>query len=74
MTPEQFTLERKYLKNVTLQTLTWYGNSFKAFEGALSSKASVNTRIAELRERGLNPISINTYLRCINAYFRWLHE
>lgn len=38
MTPEQFTQERKYLKNVTPRTLTWYRHSFKAFEGALGDK------------------------------------
>lgn len=26
-----------------------------------------------MRQRGISMISINTYLRCINAYFRWLH-
>ena len=28
----------------------------------------------ELRGRGLSPITINSYLRCINAHLRWLHE
>ena len=74
MTPEQFTLERKYLKNVTPRTLAWYAYSFKAFEGAIGSKAEIVTRISELRNRGVKPISINCYLRCINAYFRWLHQ
>ena len=73
MTPEQFTQERKYLKNVTPRTLTWYRHSFKAFEGAIGNKAEIVERIAKMRERGINPISVNTYLRCINAYLRWLH-
>jgi site-specific recombinase XerD len=73
MTPEQFTQERKYLKNVTPRTLTWYRHSFKAFERAIGNKAEIVGRISEMRERGINPISVNTYLRCINAYLRWLH-
>jgi hypothetical protein len=29
MTPEQITPKRKYLKNVTPRTLTWYRHGFK---------------------------------------------
>src|ERR1019366_8538826 len=65
--------ERKYLKNVTPKTLAWYDHSFKAFDGALGGKAPITARITELRQRGISPISINTYLRCINTYRRWLH-
>jgi len=36
MTPEQFIRERKYLTNVTPQTLAWYQSSFKAFDEVLS--------------------------------------
>ena len=39
MTPEEFILQRKYLKNVSPRTLAWDGNSFKAFQGAIGSKA-----------------------------------
>ena len=71
---EQFIQGRKYLKAVSPQTLIWYQCSFKAFDGATSSKEAINRRIVELRERGVSPITINSYLRCINAYLRWLHE
>ena len=74
MTPERFKQERKYLKNVTPKTLAWYDHSFKTFEGALGGKVPLTARITELRERGVSPVSINTYLRCINAYFRWLQQ
>jgi site-specific recombinase XerD len=70
---EQFIRERQYLKAVTPKTLIWYNSSFKAFENALDSKQAVAQRIVHLRERGVSPISINSYLRCINAYFMWLH-
>jgi site-specific recombinase XerD len=71
---EQFITERKYLKNVTSKTLAWYRHSFKAFDGSLGSKAALTARIAELRDRGVSAVSVNTYLRCINAYFLWLHQ
>jgi site-specific recombinase XerD len=70
---DQFITERRYLKNVSPKTIQWYEHSFKAFDGALASRSAVIARIAELRQRGVSAISVNTYLRCINAYFRWLH-
>jgi integrase/recombinase XerD len=70
---EQFITERTYLKGVSPATIQWYRSSFKAFDGALDSKQSIIIRIAELRKTN-SPGSINTYLRCVNAYFRWLHE
>jgi hypothetical protein len=70
---EQFITERRYLKNVTEKTILWYKHSFKAFEGALDTKATITARIGELRERGVAAVSVNTYLRCVNAYLRWLH-
>jgi len=69
-----FIRERRYLKTVSPKTIIWYGCSFKAFEGALESKEAARQRIVELRQRNVSPITINSCLRCINAYFRWLHE
>jgi site-specific recombinase XerD len=71
---DQFIQERKYLLAVTPKTVIWYGCGFKAFEGALDSKETVNRRIVELSERGVKPITINSYLRTVNAYFMWLHK
>ena len=73
MHKDQFITERRYLKNVSPKTISWYEHSFKAFDGALEFKAAVTARITELRQRGMSAISVNTYLRCINAYFRWMH-
>jgi integrase/recombinase XerD len=71
---QEFIRERQYLKAVSPKTIIWYGCSFKAFEGALESKEAVRQRIVELRQRNVSPITVNSYLRCINAYFMWLHE
>lgn len=71
--PTDFIRERKYLHNVSPASIVWYEQSFKRFEGALDSRAAVITRIAELRER-LSAVSVNVHLRCINAYFMWLHK
>jgi integrase/recombinase XerD len=71
---QEFIRERQYLKAVSPHTLIWYGCSFKAFEGALDSKEAIRERIVHMRQRNVSPITINSYLRCINAYLRWLHE
>lgn len=71
MTTELFIQERKYLKAVTDKTLAWYKDSFKAFEGALDSTETIKVRIMELRKRGVKPVSVNTWLRCVKAYYLW---
>ena len=70
-TVQQFITERQYLQNVTPKTLAWYGDSFKAFEGALASEAAIKGRIVELRTRGISATSVNTWLRCVNAFLKW---
>ena len=67
---QEFIKERTYLKGVSPKTIDWYKSSFKAFDGALDSKAGLIERIAKLKETNSNT-SINTYLRCINAFLHW---
>ncbi len=69
---DNFTTELKYLRNVSPKTLELYGHSFQAFPE--DDRPSVLKRIAEMRDRGVKPVSVNTYLRCLNAYFMWLHK
>jgi hypothetical protein len=64
---ERFIRERVYFKNVSPATVVWYRQSFRAFDGALESRAAIGNRIAKLRTAGLSAISVNTYLRTINA-------
>lgn len=70
---EQFITERKVFKGVSPATVLWYEQSLKRFEGALESREAIGRRIMELRQRGLSPISINTYLRCVRAYLNWAY-
>ena len=71
--PERFIQERICFKAVSPRTVEWYHQAFAAFGGALEDKTTIGQRIGELRERGLSTISCNTYLRVINAYFRWAY-
>jgi integrase/recombinase XerD len=70
-TVSEFITERKYLKNVTPKTLTWYGDAFKAFDSALESETAIKRRIVELRTRGISPTSVNSWVRVINAFLKW---
>jgi site-specific recombinase XerD len=73
VTIENFIQERVYLKGVSPRTVEWYHGSFRAFNNALESKQTIRARIAELKARGVSH-TINRRLRCINAYFRCLHQ
>jgi integrase/recombinase XerD len=70
---EEFIRQRQYLVGVTPRTIVWYRCTFKAFKGALESREAAQERIVELRKRNVSAITINSYLRCVNAYFQWLH-
>jgi len=77
-----YTEDRKYLKNVSPQTLAWLGDVWKAFgphlEPLLASGDSLNiglrTAITALLTKGLRPISVNSYLTGVRAYLNWLHQ
>ena len=73
--------DRKYLKNVSPKTLAWYGDAWKAFgphvEPVLASGGRINDAIrsgvSALHDKGVRPVSINSYLTCVRAYLNWLH-
>jgi site-specific recombinase XerD len=69
-----YTAELKYIRNVSPATLALYKYSFQAFKDSLESRATVVACVAELRNKGMTAVTVNTYLRCINAYFMWLHK
>lgn len=85
---QQFLRERRYLKNVSPKTLVWYESAWKALLTSQSpglaqvalngtaplTRAHLTTFVVALRDRGLRPVSVNTWLRAINAYCRWLQE
>ena len=73
-----FIQERKVLKNVSPKTIIGYQCAYKAFESSLDPltvaddlRGAVKAGIDSLHSR-LSPISINDYLRCLNAFFNWM--
>ena len=75
---DDFIKSRRYLKNVTAKTVSWYHDSFTAFRRFHPtdeySKESLQAFVIALRDSGVSAISCNTYCRAVNAYLRWLHE
>jgi site-specific recombinase XerD len=77
----QFLRERKYLRNVSPQTIEWYETAWKAFRDSatscLTDPASLNRSHLEqfiyaLRDRGVRPITCNTWPKALNAFCCWL--
>ena len=75
---ELFVRERQYLKNVSPNTLEWYKYSFRAFQRNLTAipdgkdlKPAPRAAIVALAGAGLQPSSINDYIRAMNAFLRW---
>jgi len=74
---DRFVTERQYVQNVSTATIAGYRWAWKAMAPALSGrtaidKAALIQRIAQLREAGLSPVTVNTYLRSVRAFQRWL--
>jgi integrase/recombinase XerD len=76
---EQFLQEREYLKNVTPATIKSYRCAWKAATRGLPELAEqLDAKVLEgcvlkMRQAGLSPVSVNTHLRSLNAFLRWLH-
>ena len=72
---DQFLQERLYLKGVSPETLRYYNCVRQAFKPILAdpTKAAIVSRIAAMKQGGLSSTSVNTYVRGLNAYLRWLH-
>jgi integrase/recombinase XerD len=76
---DQFLTERRYLKNVTEATLIWYQVAWKNYQrsnppAGLPSKASLQQLVIGLRQRGVKPVTINTYVTAMNAFCLWLFQ
>lgn len=79
---DRFLRERVYINNITPATREWYECAWKAFsptltdrpEAPIITKADLQQFVITLRERGVKPVSCNTWLRAMNAFCRWLHE
>lgn len=70
---DQFLQERVYLKGISPETQRFYQGVRVAFQPILAepTKAGAFACIQRLRDKGVKPISINSYLCGFNAYLHW---
>jgi hypothetical protein len=73
---EQFLKQRKYLHNLTDGTLHFYREVYEFFKavGFDGSKESLQESIIKMRERGTSIGAINTYVRGLNVFLKWLSK
>jgi len=80
---DQFLRERRYLKNVSADTLDWYTTAWATFrrapidqpaEAAAFTRQHLEAFVVSLRDRGIRPVTCNTWIKALNAFCRWLHE
>ena len=78
---EQFVREKRFLKNVTPKTVSFYYQSLRALTKSIGniepselSKGLLNDCIVKLREAGLSPRSCNTCISGWNSFLTWLYE
>lgn len=72
---ERFIMERRYLRNVSKATITFYQSCFKALPlNPENYKADLVLGIQRLQGREVQARSINDYIRGNKAFLRWCHE
>ncbi len=78
---ELFVREKKYVQNVSENTIEFYEYSYKAFKkyGNVTSIEQINktvliTLVANMRESGMSGGCTNARIRGINPFLTWLYE
>ena len=77
---DQFLKERRLLKNISPKTEQYYRQALIAFERysgeSLDSLSSgkLNKWTVAMLETGVRPVSCNTYISAMNAFFNWCAE
>lgn len=70
---DDFIRERRYLLNVSVRTLDWYANCFSAWK-RYATGDDPKAFVVNMRQAGVKPVSCNTFICGMNAYFRWANE
>jgi integrase/recombinase XerD len=73
---EEFVKGRRWLKNVSKRTEDFYRNVKRSVEVYHTeqefTKDSLERWVIAMREAGVKPVSVNTYISGLNAYLKWL--
>jgi integrase/recombinase XerD len=70
---DEFLKEREYLLGVSQKTLIYYQCAFNSWKKYATDETPV-TWIKGMKDAGLKPVSINTYICAMNAYWMWSGE
>jgi len=68
---EAFIRERRYLKNVSSSTLSWYTHAVKWLPSETPSEEELKNTVMRMREKGLQATGCNSAIHAINAYLKW---
>lgn len=74
---DEFLRERKYLKNISLNTEKFYRQAWTAFKKYSTkqlTQTDLNKWIVAMREAEIKPKSCNTFISAINAFIHWLFD
>ncbi|MFN7931090.1 MAG: tyrosine-type recombinase/integrase [Blastocatellia bacterium] len=74
---DNFLRERRYLKNISTKTETYYRQAWRNWcerTNGQITKENCLIFIEKLRDKGVKPVSCNTYISAVNAYFTRLFE
>ncbi|HSS99488.1 MAG TPA: site-specific integrase [Terriglobales bacterium] len=66
-----FIQERRYLKNVSPSTVSWYLHAFKWLPSESPTQEQLKDAVMRMREKGLKETGCNAVIRAINAYLHW---
>lgn len=71
-----FLREKKYLKNVSANTIDYLEYCFKTFQkhGGELTKTGVQQFVINMKEAGVSTGGANAYIRGLNSFFTWLYE
>lgn len=68
---DEFIRERKYLHNVSSNTVAWYTHAFHWLPSESPTQEQLKDVVLRMREKGLKETGCNAAIRAINAYLHW---
>ena len=68
---EEFIRERRYHRNVSPRTVSWYTHAFKWLPSESPTQDQLKDTVARMREAGLKETGCNAVIRAVNAYLHW---
>jgi integrase/recombinase XerD len=66
-----FVQERRYLKNVSPSTVSWYTSALKWLPSESPTREELKDTVMRMRAKGLRETGCNAAIRAINAYLHW---